>query len=54
MSQLQEHIGQAVRLSLALSATIGVVWGIHSLRQDFQQQVSYPHPVTTQPIPSQR
>ncbi|WP_247216225.1 hypothetical protein [Synechococcus sp. C9] len=54
MSQLQEHIGQAVRLSLALSATIGVVWGIQSLRQDFQQQVSYPHPVTTQPIPSQR
>jgi len=54
MSQLREQIGQAVRLSLALAATIGVVWGIQSLRQDFQQQVSYPDTVPTQPTYYQR
>ncbi len=54
MSQLREQIVQAVRLSLALAAAIGVVWGIQSLRQDFQEQVSYPALSPTQPTYPQR
>ncbi|WP_157776210.1 hypothetical protein [Gloeomargarita lithophora] len=54
MSQLRKQIGQAVRLSLALAATVGVVWGIQSLRHGFQEQVSYPATGTTQPTYYQR
>ncbi|MEN9216594.1 MAG: hypothetical protein Q6K90_04625 [Gloeomargarita sp. HHBFW_bins_162] len=54
MSQLREQIVQAVRLSLALAATIAVVWGIQILRQGFVEQVSYPHTSVTQPATYQR
>lgn len=52
MSQLREQIVQVVRLSLALAATIGTFWGIQSLHQGFQEQVSNPH--RTQPAYYQR
>ncbi len=52
MSQLREQIVQAVRLSLALAATIGAVWGMQSLHQGFREQVSYPN--QTQPAYYQR
>jgi hypothetical protein len=42
MSPLREQISQAVRLSLALTAAIGVMWGIQTLWLDGQQQVPYP------------
>ncbi|WP_448380476.1 hypothetical protein [Gloeomargarita sp.] len=42
MTQLREHIVETVRLSLALAAMIGVVWGMQNLRQDVHQQGRYP------------
>jgi negative regulator of sigma E activity len=54
MSQLREQIVQAVRLSLALAATIGVVWGVQGLRQGFQEQMNHPDTSITQSATYQR
>ncbi len=42
MTQLREHIVEAVRLSLALAAMIGVVWGMQHLRPEAHRHVPYP------------